>query len=216
MAEPLRQVDFYSVLFSLVSFVVPLTTHQLQTAPPTSRLYLDYFHYSTVASSPSCAATRLSLTLISSSHGWVRFLMHFSVYTVGRTGDLLLVSHNIPPATIVSFSSHNEAKKEAAFPLRLSFLRTVLLKRIVVRATEDVLLRHKSQRFTALTRVLLCGCRKILEMSQKNGIGGGMLKQRASGCLCMSCGPREWLSSEFRLFSLQPLNCWWALITSGR
>lgn len=72
-----------------------------------------------MASSPRCAATQPSLTLISSSHGWVRFLMPLSVYAVEGGGLLIycwsLKVSNIVPTAVASLSSPNEGKTNTSF-----------------------------------------------------------------------------------------------------
>ncbi len=94
----------------------------------------------------------------------------------GGTADLLLVPQRLSqysPTAIASLPSPSKPKTKpsSTFSSKLSFLWVPLLKHIAVKAAEDVLLRHKSQSFTALTCVILCGCRKIFEMSQEKRTG---------------------------------------------
>lgn len=111
--------------------------------------------------------TQISLTLISSSHGWVRFLMPLTVYSAGGGGvDLLLDPQSVSqhsPTAITSLSSPNKAKTKhcSTFFSSFHFCGCHISSITAAKTAEDVLLRHKSQSFTASTCVILCGCREV-------------------------------------------------------
>lgn len=119
------------------------------------------------------AFTPLSLTLISSSHSWVRFLMPCSVYAVkGGLVDLLKVSvpESHSPAVIASFSKA-KTKHPATFSFSPRFCASCSPPQCWY-SFKDVLLHHKSQSFTALTSVLLSGCRKVFRYFSWFALGG--------------------------------------------
>lgn len=184
-------MNFFFSVFSPGQAILPLIRRQLQATLPTSYLYLDHFHYSAVASSPSCAATQyLSPSFPQATDEWDSSCI--SVFT--QWGELViywLVPQKCPttpppPPSIKLKRSLWGYRFTSALLFRLQWMFYYITD------PGDLLL------WPACSSVVAAQSQKLLRCHQGECLN---CKQWASGCWWSSCWAQECIFCKFSFFS---------------